>query len=323
MFIHICVCKLIICYFFIKSSETFRVMLSIHPLLRWVEQERKFGWLLRGVVESRPRHILLHLPLHLPSCWVLRDVATLRHGRLREAIWDEQRLCFVLARSWHDLEGFHRADRVSEPIVVVFDIDTAASHHIQPRLELLILRLLCNVEKSVDLVGAHLWPLIFFGIGLGMRVVQIDWHNLLRNWVFEGTRSFISGSPSKVKAVLDIVVAWSRFFSALIKQFLGHETALILRLKDARAAISVALDRTGIVLSDSGVRLLEVNVDSDWLDVVQRVLLVEWQTEISLELHLWAGNMLFHGVRIVLSWPHIDVRIGCQHVGILDKSLLL
>ena len=38
--------------------------------------------------------------------------------------------------------------------------------------------------------------------------------------------------------------------------------------------------------TNTRVRLLEVDVDSDRFDVVERVFLIEWQTKVALEFHL-------------------------------------
>ena len=85
----------------------------------------------------------------------------------------------------------------------------------------------------------------------------------------------------------------------------------------------MTFDGAGVVLAHTWVRLLEVDVNSDGLHIVQWVLLVEWQTEISLELHLWASHVLLYGARVVLARPHIDGWVSGQHLGILDESFLL
>jgi hypothetical protein len=65
----------------------------------------------------------------------------------------------------------------------------------------------------------------------------------------------------------------------------------------------------GAVLAHTRVRLLEINVHSDGLNIVQRVLLIEWQAEISLELHLRARHMLINSTWLVLARSHIDTRV--------------
>lgn len=130
-------------------------------------------------------------------------------------------------------------------------------------------------------------------------------------------------APGEIEAVLDVVVARSRLFSSLVEDLLGHEASLVLGIEDASAAIIIAFDRRWVVLAHTRVRLLEVDVHRDRLDVVQRVLLVEWQTEVSLELHLGACDVLFDRVRVILAWTHVDVGVGRQHIGILNKPFLL
>jgi len=43
-----------------------------------------------------------------------------------------------------------------------------------------------------------------------------------------------------------------------------------------------------IVLADAGVSLLEVDINSDRFDIVQGVLFVERQTEITFVVHCWS-----------------------------------
>lgn len=142
-----------------------------------------------------------------------------------------------------------------------------------------------------------------------MWVVQVDGDDLLRNRVFESTCSLICLPPCQVKAIANIVVARSRLFSPLLEQFLRQHGTFLLRDEGASAAVIEALDRTRAVLADARVRLLEVNVHSDRFHVVKRILLIEWQAEVTLVLHLGAWNMFLHCMRLVLARTDIDSRV--------------
>ena len=59
------------------------------------------------------------------------------------------------------------------------------------------------------------------------------------------------------------------------------------------------------------------------LHIVEWVLLIEWQTKVALIFHLWSWYMLLDSVWLILSWANIDSRIACQHVGVLNETLLV
>lgn len=67
------------------------------------------------------------------------------------------------------------------------------------------------VEKSMLLVGASLRLLLLLVFGRSVRIIQIDWYNLLLYLVLELVSALILLSPLLVKAVLRIVLTWSGF----------------------------------------------------------------------------------------------------------------
>ena len=140
-------------------------------MLCWIEQERDLSWFFLDIVVGWTWDIFLHERRDVSLCWVLGNIATFGDGRLREAVTENERLGFVLARAWNDLERLHRADWVTEPIVVVFDVDLATWNDIHSWLELLVLRLFNNIKQSVHLVSCHLWLLVLVRFGLSVRVV--------------------------------------------------------------------------------------------------------------------------------------------------------
>ena len=140
-------------------------------------------------------------------CRVLGDVSSLGNGRLREAVRDNERLLVVLAGTRYNLQWLHRADRITEPIVVIFNIDLAAWYIVHARFELFVLGLFHDIEEAVDFVGGHLWLLVLVGVRLCVRVVQIDRDNFLGDRVLESTCSLVNVSFSKVETIIDVVVA--------------------------------------------------------------------------------------------------------------------
>ena len=89
------------------------------------------------------------------------------------------------------------------------------------------------------------------------------------------------------------------------------------------ATLIARTDRIRIVLSDARVCLLEVDIDGYGTHIVQRILLVEWQAEVTLVLHLGAWDMFLHCMWLVLARTDIDSWIMRQHVSILHETLLL
>lgn len=57
----------------------------------------------------------------------------------------------------------------------------------------------------------------------------------------------------------------------------------------------------GIVLTNSGGLLFEVDVDGDWFDVVERILLVERNTKVTFVFHLGSRDVLLDELRVMLA----------------------
>ena len=244
-------------------------------------------------------------------CWILGDVASLGNSGLWEAVRDNERLLVVLAGSGYNLERLHRADRITEPIVVIFHIDLAALDKVHTRFELFVLGLFHDIEEAVDFVRGHLWHLVLVRVGLCVRVVQIDRDDFLGDRVLESTCSLVDVSFSEVKTIIDVVVARSCLFCPLIQQFTRDHGTFLLGDEGARATVLRTFDWTGAVLAYTWIRLLEVDVNSDGFHVVQRIFLVEWQTEVALILHLGSSDVLLDRVWLVLAWADINPWIIC------------
>jgi len=60
-----------------------------------------------------------------------------------------------------------------------------------------------------------------------------------------------------------------------------------------------------IVLADARISLFEVDINCDRFHIVQGVLFVKRQTEITFIVHRWPCQMLLHLTRIILSRPHL------------------
>ena len=225
----------------------------------------------------------------------------------------------VLSRARRLLGGFARQDWPSEAVVVVLDVDLASGHMAEFRrgkLVLLECRLRDGVEVSRDVVSSRGRLALGLLVRLGVRVVQVDLDFLLFGRLSELPRAYLGSLLElDVEAIMPIVRARGRL------QLVLDELARVLlapgrhALEHVRSRRSRGLWPLWVVLPDAWVRLLEVNVDRYGLHVVQRVLLVEGQTEVAFGIEPRGWHMLFDRVRVVLSRRRLNVRINRQHVG--------
>mmetsp|Transcript_24667 Transcript_24667/g.38358 ORF Transcript_24667/g.38358 Transcript_24667/m.38358 type:complete len:228 (-) Transcript_24667:749-1432(-) len=146
--------------------------------------------------------------------------------------------------------------------------------------------------------------------------MQVNSHNFLGHGALELASSHVSLLWSDVEAVSSFVSAGSRLElvlnnlpCALLSASVGD------RLEDVLSSWLVLLNWLGIVVADSRVGLLEVDVDRDWLYVVQRVLLVEGQTEFSLGVEPGSRDVLLHSLGVILARSNLNSRIILELIG--------
>ena len=73
------------------------------------------------------------------------------------------------------------------------------------------------------------------------------------------------------------------------------------------------LDRMRIVLPNTRILLLKVYIDCYWFNIVQRIVFIEWKTEITFIIHLRRLNMLLRFSWVVVTWTDLDLRITVEH----------
>ena len=87
--------------------------------------------------------------------------------------------------------------------------------------------------------------------------------------------------------------------------------------------MSVTHNLCRVVLADTGRCLFEVNIDCDWLDVVERILLIEGKTEIALVIDAGTLNVpttFFIFFDVVRTWTNVDLWVAVVHIILLKKS---
>ena len=135
-----------------------------------------------------------------------------------------------------------------------------------------------------------------------MRIIQVDCNQLLRHRCLELPRSQVPLLKLDIEAIPILVCAW-----CWLKLLLGESPyALLLAsscggLEHTLSSWLRLLDRFRIIVANTWIRLLEVNVHRNWLDIVQWVLLVEGETELAFGVQPGNGDVLLNAFRVILA----------------------
>lgn len=127
-----------------------------------------------------------------------------------------------------------------------------------------------------------------------------------------------------VKAIANIICTWSR-----LKLALDDLTSIFLlasvgnRLENTWGGRYRLHNWLRIIVTNSGIRLFEVNVYSDWLDVVEWILFIEGKTKFTFRIKFWATNMFLDLLWIILSGAYLNVGITLQLVSTKLESISL
>ena len=175
----------------------------------------------------------------------------------------------------------------------------------------------------MHLVSSALWLLVLVVIRLSMRVVKINRYDLLRHRVME-SRTTLVNSLSLLDIIVGLILTGAWVFCSLFEGAWWNHTSRLFRYKyTGVATFASAFNSLRIVLANSRICLLEIDIDSDWSHIIERVFLVEWQTKIALVFHFRSSNMFLNSVWLVLARCNIYAGVMSQHIGLLHESLLL
>lgn len=118
-----------------------------------------------------------------------------------------------------------------------------------------------------------------------------------------------------VEAVSDVISTWRRLKLAL------DDLACVLllasvsnRLENARRSRNGLRNWLGVVVSYSRIRLLEVNIYSDWLHVIEWVLFIERKTKFTFRIKFGAADVFLDWRWVILSGAYLNVGITLQLV---------
>ena len=173
------------------------------------------------------------------------------------------------------------------------------------------------------LVSGTLWLLRLFTLRFCMWIVEIDRYNLFRYSFSKVGLTLILLSPLQIEAICRLILSRCWHCSCLLKLLIINQCPWFLRLEDARVARLLFPRCLRIVLSNSWDWLLEIDIYSNRLDIVEWVLFIEWKTEISLVFHFGTSNVFLNCWRIILTWTYLYARVTRQHFRNELESFLL
>lgn len=85
-------------------------------------------------------------------------------------------------------------------------------------------------------------------------------------------------------------------------------------LEDMRGCLLARFNGLWVILADTRICLFEVDVDSYRLHIVQRVLLVEGEAEVSFGIEPRALNMFLDRMWVILTWCSLDIWVNGKHI---------
>lgn len=271
---------------------------SFDPFLLRIEKERNFLGLFLCVVERWSRHCRIFcFDTIVLSFW---NETTFGYSWF----WSQNvvnRFChFILAWTWHYVDWLHRSYWKSESIEISLCVNLASAlGTIKSWLKVLLKARF--IKHSMQLVSSRLWMLVFLVFWWCVRIIQVDRHNLLLDSVNELVAALVLFLVFDIEAVLSIVLPWSRHLCKVLQLPFVDNTPHWLWHEDILRSFCVFLNYLRVILAYSWGLLFEVNVHCDRLHIVQRVVLVERQTEITFVVHARSRHMTLRLLWLVLT----------------------
>ena len=157
-----------------------------------------------------------------------------------------------------------------------------------------------------------------------MWVVQVDLLHHLFSWHFETPSPSVSFFKRSVKPIFFIISTW-RWVKLLLYDLpcALSLTSICHRLEDTGCCWLAFLNRFRVVVADTWVRLLKVNVYSDRFYKVKWILLVKWQTKVTFWIKFGAADVLFNGLWVVLARTDLEIRVDHLHFSCHLKPISL
>jgi hypothetical protein len=167
------------------------------------------------------------------------------------------------------------------------------------------------VEISMHIILSWSWLDILFLIRSWVRIVKIYSHNFLWHWIFKlsGTNIFLL--IWDIKSISFIIGSWS-WLELIFYQFpcIFLRVTIGYRLKHTLSTRDCFVLWFRIIVTNTWIWLLEIDIDSDCLDEIERVFLIEWQTKLTFWVKFWNIYIFLYWHWIVLPWTYIQCWIN-------------
>lgn len=201
-----------------------------------------------------------------------------------------------------------RSNRQTKSILVVFDIYLTSQCVIIPWLVKVLFSLyfLNWLKISFNIILTWAWKNILFLIWSRMWIVKVHSHNFFRHWILELPCSHIPLFMNNIKTVSFVICTWSRLqliFNKFSCVFLWIPVSY--RLEYTLSSWNWFLLWFWVIVANTWIWLLEVDIYSYCFNKVKWVFLVEWETEFTLRIELWNIYVLLYGHWIILSGTNI------------------
>ena len=142
------------------------------------------------------------------------------------------------------------------------------------------------IEKSRYFISGWFRHFMLIVLRRGMRIIEINRHNLLLDIIKELASTSVLLLPLYIKTILWIV--WARGWPHLWFSHFALFNNISARFwyENVFSTSFVQLHWHWVILTYSRCFLFEVDVDSNWLDVVKRIFFIKGKTKVALMVHV-------------------------------------
>jgi len=178
---------------------------------------------------------------------------------------------------------------------------------------------LYRIEFSVNIVLPRSWLNILFLIGSWMRIMKVYSNNFLRHWILKLSCTNVFLLVWDIKTI-SLIIGSRSWLKLIFNQFSGIflRISISYRLKHTLSSWNCLVLWLRVIITNTWIRLLEININCDCFYEIERVFLVKWQTKFSFWVKFWNINVFLYWHWIILSWTHIqswiDLCLSCSYL---------
>jgi len=145
--------------------------------------------------------------------------------------------------------------------------------------------------------------------------MQVHGHDLLGHRSFELSGSHASLLENDVETI-SLFICTRSWLELVFDDFPGVFLLVPVgdRLEDTRGGGNVGGGRFRVIIANTRVRLLKVYINRNWLDKIERILLIERKTELAFRVQLWHRNILLYRYGVILSGSNLNCWVILEHL---------